>query len=680
MKQILTTMLLGAAMMFAGNVHAQFTVANDIAANYSGTWGNSNNFGYGFEAWDISYGADTGTFTGSPANNGMGTTGIGTTAFGMFATGGAYLNARRPFRNPMNVGDKLTFYWAINWDANGGAKGFDLKSGSSTVVFNVNNAANAAIGSSNGEIDANYGTNPMLVTLTRTSSSQYSFEMTRRSDGSTYSTTINSSLAVDRLEFYIGNQNDGDGNRNMYANVLEITSESASTSISNSIGFRLMSAPSSTTFGTLLGPVWTQGILNSDSPSNGTANVWTWNNSSTDAANTNWTALSNMGNTIAAGSGFLYYHFNDDNYDGTLNAGATALSVTGAENTAPTITVNSNTDMYTLVGNPFATAISWNSLTKTNLYANAQVHHPTSGWQEVTSESPLIAPFQAVFVRTSASSPTLGITTAAKASGGTFVGKAVVPNIVSIQANSAEMSDLNRLVFSNDASLGHDWMDTERLAQLNQHYLMLPMVGADNRLYSTISLPELTESVEIPISVEFTQTGEVELLIREYNPPQGYNIQIKDTYTGETLGIDENFSYTFNHVSAAKVRSTEEIIAEFGVLTTSSESRFKLVITPPNATSTEIGNDLPASVTLSQNFPNPFNPTTSIRFELPERTEVRLAVYDLTGREVATLANGAFAPGSHSVNFSAAELSSGVYVYRLDAAGQTHTRKMTLIK
>ena len=68
----------------------------------------------------------------------MGTTGIGTNAFGFYATGGDYLNASRPLTNAMAVGDELTFYWAMNWDANGGGKGFDLKSGGVTIFTVLN--------------------------------------------------------------------------------------------------------------------------------------------------------------------------------------------------------------------------------------------------------------------------------------------------------------------------------------------------------------------------------------------------------------------------------------------------------------------------------------------------------------------------------------------------------------
>ncbi len=206
--------------------HAQFTLATDNAGNYGGTWGNGSNYGSGFNAWSISYGANTGTFIGNPANNGMGTTGIGTTAFALYATGTSYCNANRTF-DALQWNDKLSFYWAMNWDANSsGSKGFDIKA-NNTTVFNVNNGGSATISCTNGVIDNTYGTNPMFVEITRTGETSYEFKMTKRTDGSTYTTTFTSANPVNEIGIYIGGQNDGAGQRNIYFNHFEITNSGA---------------------------------------------------------------------------------------------------------------------------------------------------------------------------------------------------------------------------------------------------------------------------------------------------------------------------------------------------------------------------------------------------------------------------------------------------------------------
>lgn len=89
--------------------------------------------------------------------------------------------------------------------------------------------------------------------------------------------------------------------------------------------------------------------------------------------------------------------------------------------------------------------------------------------------------------------------------------------------------------------------------------------------------------------------------------------------------------------------------------------------------------ELPTEITLG-NYPNPFNPTTNIHFTLTESNNVRLTVYNMIGQEVAVLVNGFKNAGKHEVTFDAANLSTGVYIYRLDSGGQVKVQKMLLTK
>ncbi len=115
----------------------------------------------------------------------------------------------------------------------------------------------------------------------------------------------------------------------------------------------------------------------------------------------------------------------------------------------------------------------------------------------------------------------------------------------------------------------------------------------------------------------------------------------------------------------------------------------------PDTTTTGVNegaliNEIPSSFSLSQNYPNPFNPTTKIRFVVPVLGFVSLKVYDVLGREVATLVNERKSPGTYEVNFSAeggsasggnaGSLSSGVYFYRLKAGDFVSTKKLVLVK
>jgi hypothetical protein len=89
---------------------------------------------------------------------------------------------------------------------------------------------------------------------------------------------------------------------------------------------------------------------------------------------------------------------------------------------------------------------------------------------------------------------------------------------------------------------------------------------------------------------------------------------------------------------------------------------------------------VPGRFSLEQNFPNPFNPTTTIRFALPAQAEVRLSVSDLTGREVAVLVDESLGAGSYTASWDAAGAASGVYFYRLTAGPYSAVRKLLVAK
>jgi hypothetical protein len=90
--------------------------------------------------------------------------------------------------------------------------------------------------------------------------------------------------------------------------------------------------------------------------------------------------------------------------------------------------------------------------------------------------------------------------------------------------------------------------------------------------------------------------------------------------------------------------------------------------------------EVPLVFALEQNYPNPFNPSTTIKYSIPEDGFVKLAVYNMLGEEVATIVNASQKAGRYEVNFDATGLSSGVYVYRIEAANYTASKKLMLMK
>ncbi|WP_340106007.1 family 43 glycosylhydrolase [Rhodohalobacter sp. 8-1] len=165
------------------------------------------------------------------------------------------------------------------------------------------------------------------------------------------------------------------------------------------------------------------------------------------------------------------------------------------------------------------------------------------------------------------------------------------------------------------------------------------------------------------------------------------DVQIEDS--GGNTSFD-----TFNAATSREVTGSHDVYLRFdGAEGVSELFRIQsLTFSTEVTTSNEETSDrtLPNSIRLSQNYPNPFNPGTEIRFQLPEATDVRLNVFDMLGRKVATLVDSRMAAGEHRVSFDASNLSSGIYIYRLrvfrssggagQAGGEVQTRKMTVIK
>jgi hypothetical protein len=94
----------------------------------------------------------------------------------------------------------------------------------------------------------------------------------------------------------------------------------------------------------------------------------------------------------------------------------------------------------------------------------------------------------------------------------------------------------------------------------------------------------------------------------------------------------------------------------------------------------ESKSEIPTTFSLSQNFPNPCNPSTTISFTLPTRSFVTLRIFDLLGREVSTIVSEEMMPGNYSKQWNAAAFASGVYFYRLQAGTYSETKKLLLLK
>ena len=152
---------------------------------------------------------------------------------------------------------------------------------------------------------------------------------------------------------------------------------------------------------------------------------------------------------------------------------------------------------------------------------------------------------------------------------------------------------------------------------------------------------------------------------------EGADIIVIDTLITDTTFTNEE-PFKSNQTYTWKVR---------GINSTIGEGKWSQTWSFTTELSTSFEDDiLPMESSLHQNYPNPFNPTTNITYSLSSAGFVTLNVFDVTGRNVKTLVKEAVGAGTHTVQFNAANLPSGMYIYTLRTGGYTEVRKMLLVK
>ena len=170
------------------------------------------------------------------------------------------------------------------------------------------------------------------------------------------------------------------------------------------------------------------------------------------------------------------------------------------------------------------------------------------------------------------------------------------------------------------------------------------------------------------------------------NDPDALDPWLSTRYYGVSLDsyqVVDEFAWNYGDATAYKIPrsmdfSIDGLTVYVGSFTNGPGAVQKF--TADTITSIESNTETVSGFELSQNFPNPFNPSTSINFTIGDAGFTTLRVYDTLGRVVATLVNQEMPAGQHSVQFNASSLSSGVYLYELNSGNVRLTRSMTLVK
>lgn len=482
-------------------------------------------------------------------------------------------------------------------------------------------------------------------------------------------------------------------------------------------GWRFLSTPTATTYAEFLDPIWTQGPINSKFVSESvTSNVLIYDGS-------DYSAPEDLDTPLLPGTGIAVFMYDDDNLDGN-SEWPKNLSANGLESISPFHLntengLNTGNNNFSLLGNPFYSAISFGDFIKEDIgdvvyvydhACDSELELDEGGgdaggcfraWNGVGAGSldgGRIAPFQGFFVLATGDNPEITIPEAAKTDTETPFYKSPDPSpVVQLQAvvNNRYHAD-TWFSFSETGSTEKNSHDAPYLYPLDFAPFTSFHSTFDDQAYHIKNLPNaFNEPLRIPLEITGWQTnggesnpayipmdGMAEIRWNKIDTlPAEWSLLLEDTNTGSIISLRDHNSYSF-HTQTEQAKSNVlpyKMDLVSAKASSGSTPRFILHVYPFQSVDPGV-NHLPTEITLSQNYPNPFNPSTTIRYELPEATDVTLEVYSITGQKVATLANGIQAAGYHNVSFDAGNLASGVYLYRLTAGNTVKTNQMVLVK
>ena len=168
------------------------------------------------------------------------------------------------------------------------------------------------------------------------------------------------------------------------------------------------------------------------------------------------------------------------------------------------------------------------------------------------------------------------------------------------------------------------------------------------------------------------------LLQESISPSEDYlNIDVTELIRDMVSNPSTNFGFIIMNRIENIYRSMNFASSNCSII----DKRPKLDITYNGDVSIEpVTSGIPADYKLSQNFPNPFNPSTTIKFDIPESSHATLKIFDEMGKEISSLVNDNLNPGSYEVKWDGSNFSSGAYFVRFESGNNVITKRIMLIK
>lgn len=482
-----------------------------------------------------------------------------------------------------------------------------------------------------------------------------------------------------------------DGNGGIATQSYTLAVSLHSLEVSGESGFRMFSSPvSGLIYEDLLDELWTQGALGSDNP-NSNPNIWTFGNE--------WNSVTDFSaDALNAGKGFLMYVYADTDFDGVDDLPVT-ISIDGPQQQIG-ISVTTEPSEWNMMGNPYGLAVDITQMVSDNdgpfnktVYAldldnpGYKFHNGNIG----TIDDGEIKPFEGFWIQATESGNTFQFTEQSIKKGSVSAPSRTTTDGSNGHAvftfSNGTYSSSTYLSFTPEGEINLDPADADRLVPMSLVEHLTSMIYESNKSLAINNLPsDLTTDLTMAMDVMMltpdnnngyaTQAEQIEFSWDISNLPEGITLGLTDNVTGQAIHLTEGVS---TGISTVNKGSFETAGGFMGTYPAVGESQFTLMVY--GITTAAIDDEiLPERVTLNEAYPNPFNPSTVISFDLKDADMVSLDIFDITGRQVATLVHEYMVPGNHQVSWNPGNLSSGLYLVNLVVGIETFNQKITYIK
>jgi hypothetical protein len=463
--------------------------------------------------------------------------------------------------------------------------------------------------------------------------------------------------------------------------------------ITGESGHRIFSSPvSGTIYGDLLDELWTQGAEGSDSP-NSNPNIWTYGNG--------WNSVTDFSSdALTAGKGFLMYVFADTDFDGDddLNdpENPVIISIDGAQQESG-VSVVSEPSGWNLIGNPYGLSVDISQmLSDNNGTFNSTIYaldHTNPGYKTHNGvvgniENDEIKPFDGFWIKADADGNVFEFTEQSIRKGSINAGRTTTDDSngsAVFTFTNGDYSSSTYLSFTPEGQINLDPADAYRLVPMSPAEHLTSMIYESNKSLAINNLPfDLSTDISFPMDVMMlsptddgyaTQTEQVDLIWDITDLPEGITLELTNNVTGQNINLTGDLSVIISLPSKGSFLTSGDFMGTYPAV---GQSQFTLSV---YGTLAAVEDDvLPERLTLHSAYPNPFNPSTLIRFDLSNADMVSLDIFDIAGKQVASLISEYMIPGSHQINWNPGNLSSGLYLVNLVVGTETFNQKITFIK